>query len=82
MQRQLTIPSTSLKQIYNLRNYIQYVVNQIDYNVHDQLNHPLLEDNWIKQTHTNSTKFVIFHSNDTLNYIPISNGELKFVKKS
>ena len=50
MQRQLTIPSTSLKQIYNLRNYIQYVINQIDYNVHDQLNHPLLENNWIKQT--------------------------------
>ena len=42
---ELKVPSTPLKQIYNLRRYTQYVINQSDYDVDDQLNHPLLENN-------------------------------------
>ena len=39
-------------------------------------------NSWIKQTNKRCTKFVIYHSKDTLKCIPIPNRKLKFLKKS
>ena len=78
-ERELTIPTTPLKIIYNFRRYIQHVMQQPYANQQD---HPLLQDNWIEQTNKGFMKFVIYHSKNTLKCIPIPNGELKFLKKS
>ena len=57
--RELTIPTTPLQIIYNLRRYIQYVVQQPYHNKQD---HSLLQHNWIRQTNKRFMKFVIYHS--------------------
>ena len=78
--RELTIPTTPLQIIYNLRRNIQYDIQQTYHD--DKQDAPLLQHNSIKQTNKRFMKFVICHSKDTLKCIPIPSGELKFLKKS
>ena len=74
------MPTTPLQIIYNLRRYIQYVIQQT---YHDDRHYcPPLQHNWIKQTKKRFMKFVIYHSKDTLKCVPTPNGELIFLKKS
>ena len=45
------LPTTPQKELFNLRWYIQHLIDQSEYDDDDDdLNSPLHEDNWLMQT--------------------------------
>ena len=59
------MPATSLREMYNLRRYIQHEMAQHDYgNDEDDFDHPLSELNWTSQTRGKYMKFIIMNSTD------------------
>ena len=56
------LPNTLLKELYNLRWYIQYLIDESGYDYDDDefLGNPLHEDNWMLQTNRKFMKYVIY----------------------
>ena len=56
------LPNTLLKELYNLRWYIQYLIDESgnDYDDDDYFSNPLHEDNWMLQTNRKFMKYVIY----------------------
>ena len=51
------LPYTPMKKIFNLRWYIQYLMDESE----DEAQNPLSEENWIKQNNCKFMKYVIHH---------------------
>ena len=57
------MPTTPLKERYNLYRYIQHLILESEYNYDDdEIDNPLDEENWLLQTRGKYMKFVIYHS--------------------
>ena len=59
----IMMPTTPLKELYNLYRYIQHLTLKSKYN-HDEeeFDNPLDEENWLLQTRGKYMKFVSYHS--------------------
>ena len=51
------LPYTPMKKIFNLRWYIQYLMDESE----DEAQNPLSEENWMKQNNCKFIKYVIHH---------------------
>ena len=51
------LPYTPMKKIFNLRWYIQYLIDESE----DEAQNPLSEENWMKQNNCKFIKYVIHH---------------------
>ena len=52
---------TPMQELYNLRWYIQHLIDESGYGYDDdQFHNPLSEDNWMLQTHWKFIKYVVF----------------------
>ena len=61
----LMMPSTPLKELYNLWRYIQHLILKSEYDDDDEyFENTLDEDNWLLQTSGKYMKFVIYHSSN------------------
>ena len=57
------MPTTPLKELYNLCRYIQHLILESEYDDDDdEFDNPLDEENWLLQTRGKYIKFVIDHS--------------------
>ena len=58
----MMMPTTPLQDLFNLRWYIQHLIDkcECDYDDYD-LNNPLREDNWLLQTRRKFMKYVIYN---------------------
>ena len=56
------LPITTLQEFYNLRWYIQHLIDENEYQYDDdEWTNLLSESNWIYQANKHSMKYVIFH---------------------
>ena len=51
------LPCTPMKKIFNLRWYIQYLMDETE----DEAQNPLSEENWMKQNNCKFMKYIIHH---------------------
>ena len=59
------MPTTPLKELYNLWRYIQHLILESEYDDDDEyFENTLDEDNWLLQTSGKYMKFVIYHSSN------------------
>ena len=57
------LPTTTLQEFYNLRWYIQHLIDENEYQYgDDEWTNPLSESNWIYKTNKHFMKYVIFTS--------------------
>ena len=57
----IMMPTTPLKELYNLYRYIQHLILKSEYNDDDhEFDNPLDEENWLLQTKGKYMKFVFF----------------------
>ena len=76
------MPNTPLKELYNLRRYIQYLILECEYDYDDDdFDNPLDEDNWLFQTRGKFMKYVICNSSDVKDSRPTSSQKLASFKK-
>ena len=59
----IMMPTTPLKELYNLRRYIQHLILESEHD-DDEFDSPLNEDNWLFQPRGKFMKYVIYHSSD------------------
>ena len=78
----LMVPTTPLKELYNLYRYIQHLIveSKHDYD-DDDFDNPLHEDNWLLQTRGKFMKFVIYHSSTASEPRNTSNQKLVSFRK-
>ena len=78
----LIMSNTPVKELYDLRRYIQHLIleSEYDYDV-DEFDSPLNQYNWLLQTQGKSMKIVIYHSSKATESKPTSNQKLFSFKK-
>ena len=58
----MMMPTTALKELYNLRRYIQHLILESEYEYDDDdFDNPLNEDNWLFQNKGKFMKYVIYN---------------------
>ena len=78
----MMMPTMQLKELYNLRRYIQHLILEYEYyDDDDKFDNPLNEDNWLFQTRGKFMKYVIYNSSDTRESRPTANQKLVSFKK-
>ena len=78
----IIMPSTYLKELYNLYRYIQCVILESECDDDDdEFNNPLDEECWLLQTRGNYMKFVIYHSSAGTEQRNTSNQKLVSFRK-
>ena len=76
------MPTTCLKELYNLYRYIQHLILESEYDYDDdEFDNPLDEKNWLLQTRGNYMKFVIYHSSTATEPRNTSNQKLVSFRK-
>ena len=74
----LEMPSTPLQELQNIRNYIQYLMDESDYDYGDHdFDDPLSEHNWLSQTRGKFMKYAIYNLSDSTESKLISNQKQK-----
>ena len=74
----IMMPTTPLKELYNLYRYIQHFILKSEYNYDDdEFNNPLDEKNWLGKY----MKFVIYHSSTATEPRHTSNQKLVCFRK-
>ena len=78
----IMMPSTPLKELYNLSRYIQHLILESKFNYDDdEFDNSLDEDNWFLQTRGKYMKFVIYHSSTATEPRKTSNQKLVSFRK-
>ena len=78
----IMMPTTPLKEFYNLYRFIQHLILKSEYNYDDEeFENPLDEENWLLQTREKYMKFVIYHSSTASEPRNISNQKLVSFRK-
>ena len=76
----IMMPATPLQELYNLRRYSMYVMNESDYDLNDpDFDHHLSEHNWLSQTRGKFMKYVVYTLSDGIETRPISNQKQRLV---
>ena len=77
------MPTTPLKEFYNLWRCIQHLILKSEYGDDDdeEFDNPLDEDNWLLQTRGKYKKFVIYHSANVTEPRQTSNQKLVVLEK-
>ena len=77
------MPTTPLKDLYNLYMYIQHLTIDSEYDYDDdEFDNPLDKENWLLQTRGKYMKSVIYHSSTATEPRNTSNGKLVSFKRS
>ena len=61
------LPTLPLKELFNLRWYIQHLIDESEYDDDDDLNNPQSEDNWLLQTRGKFMRYVIYNGHTMTN---------------
>ena len=68
---EVMMPTTPLKELCNLRRYIQHLIFESEYDYDDdEFDDPLNKDNWLVQTRGKFMKYVVYNSSDTIESRP------------
>ena len=77
------MPTTPLKELYNLYRYIQHLILESEYDYDDdEFDNPLEEENWLLQTRGKYMKFAICHSTTATEPRNTSNQKLSVSEKA
>ena len=76
----IMMPTTPLKELYNLCRYIQHLILKSEYD-YDKFDNPLDEKNLLLQTRGKYMKFVIYHSSTATEPRHTSNQKLVCFRK-
>ena len=78
----ILMPTTPLKELYNLYRYIQHLILQSEYDYDDEeFDNTLDEENWLLQTRGKYMIFVIYHSSTATEPRNTSNQKLDSFRK-
>ena len=76
------MPTTPLKELYNLYRYIQHLILESEFKHDDiEFDNPLDEDNWLLQTRGKFMKYVIYQSSTATELRNTSNQKLVSFRK-